>query len=141
MKTLTLRESSAPYTLTVDNDFFGQEPVILQRDGRPVVVIIPIAEYEALRARPAMQQGETQMQGPGAVAGNRAAFLAMKGQLLQSHSGQYVAFKDGQLVGADSDDRALVKRLYHQFGVVPLYVKLVEDEEHLYHLSSPRKVR
>lgn len=50
MKKVILRESKAPYTLAVDDETMAQEPVILERDGRPVAVIIPIVEYEAFRA-------------------------------------------------------------------------------------------
>ena len=50
MKKLILREPRAPYTLNVDDETLGHEPVILERDGKPVAALVPIAEYEAFRA-------------------------------------------------------------------------------------------
>lgn len=50
MKKVVLRESRAPYTLTVDDETLGHEPVILERGGQPVAALVPIAEYEAFRA-------------------------------------------------------------------------------------------
>ncbi|MFQ5595159.1 MAG: hypothetical protein ACE5LU_10835 [Anaerolineae bacterium] len=50
MKKVILRESRAPYTLAVDDETLGHEPVILERDGRPVAALVPIVEYEAFRA-------------------------------------------------------------------------------------------
>ncbi len=50
MKKVVLRESRAPYILAVDDEALGREPVVLERDGRPVAVIVPVEEYEAFRA-------------------------------------------------------------------------------------------
>ncbi|MEW5989604.1 MAG: hypothetical protein AB1791_23500 [Chloroflexota bacterium] len=140
MRRVILKESQAPYVVTMDDEELGNEPLVLERNGRPVAVVIPFAEYTALRhqldALPMpMEDGE-----PDSLIRDRAAFKALKEQLLVSHPGQYVAFKDGQLVDADSDDRTLIGRLYRQYGVVPLYVKRVELQERIYHLPSPRVV-
>jgi len=137
MKTIVLRESQAPYTLPVDDETLTREPVFLERGGKPVAVIIPIAEYEALQSQRQESKWED-VQVSGTLARDRAAFLAMKKQLLKTHSGQYVAFKDAQFEDADPDDRVLIKRLYARFGVVPLYIKRVEAQEQVYHLPGPR---
>ena len=49
-KRLTLRESHPPYTLSIEEEDLGQEPIILERDGQPVAAIVSLAEYEAFRA-------------------------------------------------------------------------------------------
>jgi len=65
MKKVVLRELQASYTVTVDHELLGQEPVILERDGHPVAVIIPFAEYEALRAgRESQRVGEQSEPSP-----------------------------------------------------------------------------
>ena len=139
MKKMALREAQGVYELTIDDEALAHEKIVLERDGEPVAVVVPIGEYEALRDRPGVRQ-EAEPE-PATLASNRAAFLAMKDQLLESHLGQYVAFKDGELVDADPDDCALVRRLYDRFGVVPLYVKKVEAEERVYWIRSPRVAR
>lgn len=139
MKKVVLREAQGPYKLAIDDETLAHEPVVLERDGEPVAVIVPMAEYEALRAQiEGRQQEEERL--PATLVRDRAAFMAMKEQLLESHRSQYVAFKDGQFVDADPDDRALVKRLYDRFGVVPLYVKKVEEQERVYRIPGPRRV-
>lgn len=136
MKKVALREVQGVYELAIDDEALAHEKIVLERDGQPVAVVVPIGEYEALRDRHGVRQ-EAEPESATLVA-NRAAFLAMKDQLLESHLGQYVAFKDGEFIDADPDDRALVLRLYDRFGVVPLYVKKVETEERVYWIRSPR---
>jgi hypothetical protein len=50
VKRVTLKESHAPYTLTIEEEALSREPFILERDGEPVAAVIPMAEYEAFRA-------------------------------------------------------------------------------------------
>lgn len=46
-RTLILKETQAPYTLTLDEVTLGEETIIVERKGRPVAAVMPIAEYEA----------------------------------------------------------------------------------------------
>ena len=48
MKTYTLNEPSAPYTMPQDM-LPTDEPVILVRAGQPVAALLPFAEYERYR--------------------------------------------------------------------------------------------
>ncbi|MFQ5859100.1 MAG: type II toxin-antitoxin system prevent-host-death family antitoxin [Anaerolineae bacterium] len=57
-KVVVLRETQGPYRLAIDDEALAHEPVILERDGRPLAVIVPIAEYEALRTRYEQRQQE-----------------------------------------------------------------------------------
>jgi hypothetical protein len=41
-----LKEAQASYTLSLDSATLGQETVVLEREGRPVVVVVPFAEYQ-----------------------------------------------------------------------------------------------
>ena len=50
MKTLTLKEAQAPYTLTVDRDALAQHLMLIQQDGQPVGVLVPYDEYQTFRA-------------------------------------------------------------------------------------------
>jgi hypothetical protein len=137
-KRLVLRESHPPYTLSIEEeDIFAQEPIILERDGQPVAAIVSLAEYEAFRAWQEVHLGRHE---PG-LEKDRAAFLEMKDELLKTHPGQFVAIKDGHLVDADPDEYELVKRVYERLGYGPIYVKKVEVQEPIYHISGPRKVR
>ena len=49
MKTLTLKEAQAPYTLTIDRDALAQHLMLVQQDGKPLGVLVPFDEYQAFR--------------------------------------------------------------------------------------------
>lgn len=46
MKKIMLRETRAPYTLTVDEMALRESVVLEREDGQPVAALVPIAEYE-----------------------------------------------------------------------------------------------
>jgi hypothetical protein len=75
-----------------------------------------------------------------ALEQDRAAYLRLKDELLKTHRGQYVGFKDGEFVGSDLDWSTLVERMYDRFGYVPIYVKKVEAQERVCRVSGPRRV-
>jgi len=78
MKKVTLRESKAPYTLAVDDETMAHEPVILERDGRPVAIIVPLAEYEAFRAWHAVMQEPWPEEPPRTPEGDLEALAAVE---------------------------------------------------------------
>ena len=45
-----LKEAQATYNLSLDSATLGQETLILERESRPVVAVVPFAEYEAFTA-------------------------------------------------------------------------------------------
>jgi len=57
-RTVILKEAHAPYTLSLDEATPGQETVVLEREGRPVVVVLPCAEYETFAAWRRRQEEE-----------------------------------------------------------------------------------
>ena len=76
MRRVALKESRAPYTLTLGEEVLSEEPVILERDGKAVAAVIPMAEYEAYRAwREAAQQEGGLGQEPEALKQEQQIFL------------------------------------------------------------------
>ena len=57
-RTVVLKEAQSPYTLSLGEATLGQETVILEREGRPVAVVVPFAEYEAFAAWRRRQEEE-----------------------------------------------------------------------------------
>ena len=55
------------------------------------------------------------------------AFLRLKPDLLQSHSGKYVAVHEGRVVGSGDDQVKVALNAYAKFGYTPIYVGLVSD--------------
>ena len=58
MKTLVVKENQVVYQAAIDESLREGEPVILERDGRPIAVLVPIEEYETFRAWQAEQQAD-----------------------------------------------------------------------------------
>lgn len=67
------------------------------------------------------------------------AFRRLLPELLKTHSRQYVAIHEGQVVESGSDKLEVAARAYACFGYVPIYVSLVTDQPlPLVRLPSPR---
>ena len=62
------------------------------------------------------------------------SFEALKPELLTTHPNEFVAIYQQQIVGFDTDEMNLIRRVYEQYGPVPCYVEKIVPE-------TPRKVR
>ena len=144
MKTLTLKEAQALYDV-LDTSQATREPVLVERDGQPIGVLVPMAEYEAFRSwREAERQRPQQSAHDEAFQREAEAFERMKSELLRQYPGRAVAIHNGQViqVGGENESVADVAfRLYERMGYVPLYVQRVEASPRVYRISSPRIVR
>ena len=141
MKKMVLRESQAPYTLTVDENTL-REPVILEQDGQPVAALVPIAEYKAFCAWQQAQERRHHRQAQmEAFEQEQAAFERMKPELLRTHLGKVVAIYQGQVVQVGTDIAETLDAVYSQFGYVPCYVQEVEETPRTYKLPHRKVVR
>ena len=132
MKKVVLRETRAPYTLTVDEQAL-HEPVILERGGQPVAALVPIAEYEAFRTWRQAQENQRHRQAQmEAFEREKATFERMKPELLRTHPGKVVAIYQGQVVQVGTDIAETLDAVYEQFGYVPCYVQRVEETPRVY---------
>ena len=65
---------------------------------------------------------------PGKWERERAAFVAMHGELLQRYRDQYVAVHEGQVVASGSDKIPVALQAYQEHGRIPIYVGRVSGE-------------
>jgi PHD/YefM family antitoxin component YafN of YafNO toxin-antitoxin module len=141
MKKLTLHESQAPYTLTVDEETL-HEPVVLERNGQPIAALVPIAEYKAFRAwRQTEERHRRRQVQVDAFERERAAFERMKPELLRTQQGKVVAVYQGQVAQVGIDVAETLEAVYDQFGYVPCYVQRVEETPHIYKFPHRKVVR
>ena len=81
-----------------------------------------------------------QNQALAALEKERAAFVRLKDQLLRTHRGKFVAILNGEVVDVDEDDRILTRRVYAEYGYVPIYIDRVVEKPPVRRILSPKKV-
>lgn len=140
MKKLTLKESHAPYEISLDDALLTNDVVILEKDGQPVAALVPITEYTAFqswreeeRRRQAHQAEET------AIEREHAAFERMLPELLKQYAGRAVAIYNGQVIDVGDDKMEVWERASQQLNGAPVYVQIVEYPLKVYKMPH-RKV-
>ncbi len=140
--TITLKEAQASYKTVVERVQSTGEPLIVEKDGKPTVVVIPFDEYQrlvALResAIKTPQQAEREM----LLRHEMAAFDKMIKSLFKTHLNKWVAILDGQLVDSDDDRRILSKRVADKFGNRVVLIEQVLERPRVFVADSPEQVR
>jgi hypothetical protein len=129
-----VKEVSAPYLVNVEDEAIGRETIIIRRNGEPVAVVVPFADYQALTLRT-----------PSAVDATfdreRSAFQRLLPELLATHRGEWVAIVDEQPVEFGPDFSSVIVPVRQRFGQRPVYVHEVVEQPRVYKISSPRVVR
>lgn len=134
---LILKESQAPYILSLDETLLGQETVIIERDGEALAAIVPIEEYRRLKASSGQPQPEAEDEKMRTFYADMETFRRLLPELLQAYREQFVAIFRGQIVDADPDRWTLAKRVYAKCGYQPIYMGEVLEEPRVYEFSSP----
>ncbi len=138
MKQLTLRESQLVYQVTLDEDLLHQE-VILERNGRPVAVILPFEAYQAFRIW--QQKDSLSLETADTFEQERLAFQKLMPELLRLYPGKVVDIYQEQVVEVGDEVVATTQKVYQQFGYVPCYVQRVEQPERVYHMPYRKVVK
>jgi hypothetical protein len=135
-----LKEVSAPYTVNVNDETIGHEPVVISRDGEPFVVVLPYAEYIRLMAR---QIAPSPGVDPDSslLDRERAAFRRLLPDLLRDHQGEWVAIVDGQPVEFGPDFATVIVHVRQRYGQRAVYVQEILESPRVYKIESPRLVR
>ena len=140
MKTLTLKEAQALYDVLGESQI-TQEPILVERDGQPIGVFVPLSEYETFRA---WRQVQRHPSNDEAFRREVEAFERMKPELLRQYRNRAVAIYNGQVVEVGSENESVADvamRVYERLGYIPVYVYRVEETPRVYKISSPRIVR
>ena len=138
MRIIDLHEQRAAYATLLEDLAQSKEPVVIEREGRPLGAFVP---YDLYRQLFKWWDYEKNRQLELAKAErDRAAYLAMKAELLDTHRGEFVCFRDGELIGIDKDEQTLVKRVYGQYGYGPIFLHKIEESEPVYRIPFRRTV-
>ncbi|MBI4674294.1 MAG: type II toxin-antitoxin system prevent-host-death family antitoxin [Chloroflexi bacterium] len=128
-----VKESSLGYTAEIERVKATGEPLVIEGDGKPLLVVLPYAEYDALVKQKLQEQRKAYMD---VFERERAAFEKLKPQLLETHLGQYVAIHDGQVVDSGTSDTELAQRVLPRFRNQAVYIQLVQKELPVYEITS-----
>ena len=119
-----------------------QRPALVVREGRVVAALIPMADYERFAEWQKQGQEDTrQAQQRRQLQRERAAFEALKPELLKKYADKFVAILDGQLVDVDDDKSTLAKRVYAKFGYRTLLLTEVRETRRVAYFDSPERAR
>ena len=141
MERIALRESQAPYTLTLDEKTLRNDVTLLEQDGAPVAFLLPARLYETFRVWQQRQQVHPQSPQATAFAQERATFERLLPQLLQDHLGKVVAIYQDQVVEVGDEIGATLEKFYTRYGYVPCYVGRVEAAARVYKFSHRKVIR
>lgn len=133
-----IREAHAAYTLPFDEEQLADHAVVLERQGKPVAVVIAPEEYQAYREwrdADAWRRAELEKLRPG-----REAFQRLLPELLRTHQNLFVAIHDGQVVDSDADNLALAQRVMARFGKEQVYIQKVCQQPRIFELPSPEEM-
>ncbi len=133
MVTHTLKEVSVPYTVNAEDETVGRDTIVIRRNGEPIAVVIPFAEYQAMTAQP--------LPGDPGFEQERAAFHRLLPELLKTHRGEWVAIVDGQPVEFGPDFSSVIALVRQRFGQRPVYVHEISERARIYKSLSPRLTR
>lgn len=136
-RTITIRETQAAYSVPIDETALAEGPIIVERQGQPVAVIITPAEYRAFQEWRDGQAWLDEQLRP--LEPEREAFQRLLPELLETHRGQFVAIHGGRVVDTDADEGALASRVIAQ-RYDPVYIQEVREEPRIYELPSPEAV-
>jgi PHD/YefM family antitoxin component YafN of YafNO toxin-antitoxin module len=141
MHKITLHESHAPYTVTLDETTLRSAVTVMERDGQPVAVLLSADEYESFRAWQQLQRTHVSRTQAAAFAQERAAFQEMLPQLAQEYHGKVVAIFQGSVVGVGDEIGETLERVYTAYGYVPCYVGRVEVNQRIYKMPHRKVAR
>lgn len=68
----------------------------------------------------------------------REAFNRLKPDLLRKHRGKYAAVYQGEVVEIGETTTEVARKVYREFGYVPIYIGLLEERLPVAHMPSPR---
>ena len=142
MKTLTLKETQAPYTLTLDEATLAEGPVRVLRGEQTIGVLVPPDEYETFRAwQETQKRQERTQQAHEAFEREVAAFERMLPELLQEYRDRVVAIHNGQVVEVGDSKAEVSERVHQRLGEVIVYVQLVSEHPRVYKFPYFKVVR
>ncbi len=137
VRKLNLKESRPPYNVSLDDALLAGEVVILEKEGRPVAALVPMAEYTVFQTwREEERRCQARQAEEAAIEREHATFQQMLPELLKQYEGRVVAIHNGRVVAVGDDKMELWTQTRQELGDVPVYVQIVEYPPRVYDMPS-----
>ena len=137
-RTLTLKETSAGYTVLSELIEPVTEPTFIQHNGTTLGVLISEEDYHKIAPLIQREQAsDWHVEQLQLLRRETEAYERMKPALLNTHKGKFVAILNGELVDSDEDEGELADRVYEQYGYRTILITEVEDTPKVYHMGGP----
>lgn len=138
--TISVKETRSAYSVSLNKMQLADEPVYVERDGKPWAVLLPVAQFEQLVALQKRIADAAWCQEQLAhLHAERAMFQRLLPELLKTQDGKFVAIQGEQVVDSDSDESALAQRTRER-GVRPVYIEPVTATPAIVELPSPEVI-
>ena len=133
MKTLVLKETQAPYTLTLDEAALAEWPVQVLQGERTIGVFVPPEEYAAFRAwrKTRRRQSPTQ-QVHEEFERQVKAFERMRPELLIKYPDRVVAIHNGRVVEVGDSKTKVSEQVHQRLGDVIVYIQRVSEHSRIF---------
>jgi hypothetical protein len=89
----------------------------------------------------ALEHGLAPEEGEDAFEEEREAFRRLESGLRSQYEGQYIAVREGRVVGHGTDDEDLAVRMHEAWGDLPFFIGRVGRDTPVYEIPSPEGVR
>ncbi len=141
-RTLTLKESGAGDSLWTELTEPVSEPIMIERDGKPLGVLISPEDFQKvaplIKREPASDWEAEQTR---LIKREIEAYERVKPELLKTHKGKFVAILNGALIDSDEDEGELAERVFDKHGYRTLLIREVTETPRVYQMGGPQLVR
>lgn len=134
MRHYEVQSTMTHYRVEVEQTLLTQEPALLEQNGMPIAILLPMAEYAAFQAWQTSSAGSLEGAVDPAFEQEVSAFERLKPQLLQQYPGHVVGIYQGRVVAIGDNRLDVLDQVWDQFGEVTCYVETIEAE-------TPRRAR
>jgi hypothetical protein len=142
MKTVSLKETQAPYTFTLDEAALAEGPVQVLQGEQTIGILVPPDEYEQFLVWRERQERRAQTQQKHKTFEREvAAFERMLPELLQKYRGRVVAIHDSQVVEVGDSKAEVSERVHQRLGDVTVYIQWVLEQPRIYKFPYFKVVR
>ena len=141
-RTLILKETGAGYAALPELTEPVTEPIVIERDGRPLGVLVPPDEYQKFAEFARRDQAERYIAEQRRLLDREiATYERMKSDLLKTHKGKFVAILNGELIDSDANKETLTERVYRKYGYRTMLIREVMEAPRIYQMGGPQLVR